>query len=825
MSRCTWEPTESFFDPRSLQDWTKKRDAGTQLSDDMVDDIDTKLNAYQDAKQDRRIRRQTRRRRLAAKSLNPSLKTFRNTEPATGSRKQKGTDKTKSRPSTSKRTSLDATTDKISTVANKIPNHAKVPDARSGPAIQNTTTKSPIFHGISFEPASKKDRQAYRTGHQRAPKSNSFRNLRHLNNARKVARREPPPNVTKIKLRSLAEWAESAPEDTNLQLPPLPPSSTSLAEGGIQLSMNVARSTAETTSGIESAWRLPRDPLPPKKPASSFEGSLTSNSTSKGDMTTHNRLDPYEGQEKKLRTLANGRFFYYPGEFLADMKFGKVHIGDIRIRGMPSWAIGPVLRLKTNKLRLEIGSNDVVTPAQWAQLCTGRSTLLQTTGVVVPYEDTASTVTEMERYLHQHNLAALWYHPAEDIMLVFYSPHSGAWMFLERMGGLPFDANIRVLTRNKMPSTEMLAVGKIDSGDPHAPTAANQEPKRRLQGRTQSFSASDIGDDSALVSDIIAENRRTGLSNFRRAPSSLPAVSDTAVLMSASDDRLPTSAIRTRFHALLPSESSPTGRNDVHGPALPRLVGSDAEGAQTKISAPESTSFQFIMQPGQTMRQTFQTAFQISYSYLTAVPASKNIDQNPAKARFYLVYPPTAQAELECLQNFVRSYTFHTNICTSADERGWDAFRNIYKGDYIGVIIFHENCTHYHTLPRLASLLRSASLNVFRVLSFSRPPEAGKDSYIERLFPSGMAVLVTESSLISDGVAILKWFSRNKRRGPAWKLVLQPNVKIWLRRKATEPAVAGGKRYVLHVYHFGGIDNTIDKPKTDFLICSVNWRC
>ena len=61
-------------------------------------------------------------------------------------------------------------------------------------------------------------------------------------------------------------------------------------------------------------------------------------------------------------------------------------------------------------------------------------------------------------------------------------------------------------------------------------------------------------------------------------------------------------------------------------------------------------------------------------------------------------------------------------------------------------------------------------------------------SHIERLFPSGMATLVTESALVSDGAAILKWY-RHKKRGATWKLVLPPNIKRWLRQKALQAAV------------------------------------
>jgi hypothetical protein len=180
------------------------------------------------------------------------------------------------------------------------------------------------------------------------------------------------------------------------------------------------------------------------------------------------------------------------------MKFGRIDIRDVRIRGLPSWAIGPITRLRTGKLRLEIGFNDAVTTAQWAQLCTGRSNMLQKTGVLLPYQDTANSVSEMVGYLHQNRIACLWYHPTADLMLVFYSPHSNAWMFLERMGRLHFDDSIRVLTRNKMPPTAMLAAEKDTFENTDASTAAG-ELRRPVRKRAQSLSALDIASD--MVTD------------------------------------------------------------------------------------------------------------------------------------------------------------------------------------------------------------------------------------------------------------------------------------------------------------------------------------
>ncbi len=90
-------------------------------------------------------------------------------------------------------------------------------------------------------------------------------------------------------------------------------------------------------------------------------------------------------------------------------------------------------------------------------------------------------------------------------------------------------------------------------------------------------------------------------------------------------------------------------------------------------------------------------------------------------------------------------------------------------------------------------------------MSLSQPLRECDDRiHIERLFPSGLAILLTEGSLISDGLTLLKWFRRKKSLG--WKLVLRPNIKKWLRYKALEPGIEGRDKwvYVPHVQNGNG---------------------
>jgi len=65
--------------------------------------------------------------------------------------------------------------------------------------------------------------------------------------------------------------------------------------------------------------------------------------------------------------------------------------------------------------------------------------------------------------------------------------------------------------------------------------------------------------------------------------------------------------------------------------------------------------------------------------------------------------------------------------------------------------------------------------------------------HVERLFPSGIAVLVTETALVSNGVEILRWF-KSKKKAAGWKILLRPNIRSWLRQKALKLGVGEGER-------------------------------
>ena len=621
------------------------------------------------------------------------------------------------------------------------------------------------FFGISARKPNRPRDPASGVLIQRNPKASTstIRSLRHLNSLRKAAYREPTPNIDAVALRPPQDWGT--------------PTSWKPPARSLQTSTSVesARSTSQLVDGSQNTTDARGSS---QKKTVKISTSSTTLNAARRDSTSHHHIpspitplarqadpDCHDVQRPQPRTLPNGRMYNFPGELVVNLGFRNARIGDVRLKGIPSFTISRIIQTKKRAadIHLDIGKDDFVTPAQWVQLCTDCPNTFHPAGVVVPYADTTANVTEMEQYLFQHELAARWDYPFQDFdfMLCFYSARCTSWHFLEEKGVFTVDAKIRVLTRKKMRPTKSLPVD--EAHDQQLPE------KLRITG------ASDEALDPGIINPVDnpakhAEdpfNRRASCDEIRACHDSEGLGNSTAT--SGQGNGTP--------------EQRPSRRSDV---------------GQAEVRSQEPISFPPKLASGQTLVDQFWSRFQISYARLTATTPSKKSDSNPAKARFYLAYPESARQELECIKVFLKTFTFRINICTWLERQSWEAFQNIYKGDYIGVVLvcqdsqsedvrlfveFHDDFREYYKFPGLARLLRHSSLSVFR-LSLSKPlSHCHEASHIQRLFPAGQVLMLTESVLVSDGMAILNWFYL-KQRGDAWKVVLPPNIRLWLRNRA-----------------------------------------
>ncbi|KAL8743044.1 MAG: hypothetical protein Q9190_004559 [Brigantiaea leucoxantha] len=176
----------------------------------------------------------------------------------------------------------------------------------------------------------------------------------------------------------------------------------------------------------------------------------------------------------------------------------------------------------------------------------------------------------------------------------------------------------------------------------------------------------------------------------------------------------------------------------------------------------------------------FKAHFGIEFSRLVTYTRDQNEAEQHQAHQFFLIFPPSAQSELEFLTEFLRA-NGPVNIYKHDEKGAWDYFKN--KVD-IGVIICHESFYDYWAIPQLAWVLRK-TINMF---NFSLKPmnPLAPDPHLIRLFPHGTSILLTDSMFMLrtlDTARILTWFRLSMPANKSsWKICTRPAIQEWLLR-------------------------------------------
>ncbi|KAJ5793152.1 uncharacterized protein N7503_009130 [Penicillium pulvis] len=161
---------------------------------------------------------------------------------------------------------------------------------------------------------------------------------------------------------------------------------------------------------------------------------------------------------------------------------------------------------------------------------------------------------------------------------------------------------------------------------------------------------------------------------------------------------------------------------------------------------------------------------------------------------FYLHFPvedKDASDELQLMELWLEQ---HKARCwTSRDPRSWERFQANCKR---GVVIFHESFFEYDSLrPKIRSFQWKDDFNFWSV-RLNRPLDSpdhrllSKSPYIQRLFPSGTAILLTEDLFLDmkRAAMIVCWFYHKHCISPGTsKLVLWPDAMTELEKRLDDP--------------------------------------
>lgn len=169
--------------------------------------------------------------------------------------------------------------------------------------------------------------------------------------------------------------------------------------------------------------------------------------------------------------------------------------------------------------------------------------------------------------------------------------------------------------------------------------------------------------------------------------------------------------------------------------------------------------------------------------------------QRSKKRHFFLAFPRESIEwfKSSCSWLFIRDPS--CKIYSTFEPGGWSAFITNAKAEF-GIIILHESMVPFvRRFPSLARLLQSNSNFNFWCFSEAfglesvQPDKTGwipaMPTMFSRLFPSGQAILITPSFMVSEPqqtLAFLKWFfSLQSNRSSNSKLVTAFNITAYLR--------------------------------------------
>ena len=206
----------------------------------------------------------------------------------------------------------------------------------------------------------------------------------------------------------------------------------------------------------------------------------------------------------------------------------------------------------------------------------------------------------------------------------------------------------------------------------------------------------------------------------------------------------------------------------------------------------------------------FRDVYNVEYSRLIASTTPVNTDEMPS---FFLIFPSSKVDERDLLIQFLQ-YNKAKDIFSHESKGAWDYFVARVNS---GVLIvnysccaplrkntnkdlqIHEDFFELWRIPNLIQVLRKP-INVW---NFNlNPSPLSPDPHLNRLFPHGAAILLTDGLFLYrpyEAAKILAWFRLvilHQKPLRTWKLCTRPRLKDWLLTLQNDRNMDDGKVYV-----------------------------
>ncbi|CRG89768.1 Mediator of DNA damage checkpoint protein 1 [Talaromyces islandicus] len=176
------------------------------------------------------------------------------------------------------------------------------------------------------------------------------------------------------------------------------------------------------------------------------------------------------------------------------------------------------------------------------------------------------------------------------------------------------------------------------------------------------------------------------------------------------------------------------------------------------------------------LKDAFPQAFKLDFNSIAAVTGYGRI--KPTNC-FYLHFPEEADADFQILEKYLDSHL--AIVLSNRRTNDWERFTMSQSG----VALFHHSFMHYYALPGLHRLTRNTSFNFWNVSLSRTIPGLDREVHFQRIFPNGAGFLMTEDFMLHEidaAIIILAWFRENaKSKIPgSYRMMFRPDIMNWL---------------------------------------------
>ncbi|PLN78742.1 hypothetical protein BDW42DRAFT_174275 [Aspergillus taichungensis] len=804
IERCSWEPADSFNTPETLADWARTKRAieeGKRQPFDLIS-WENHLLALEEARKERKRKRAAKKQRLGL-ARHP-------TEIVSNERRTSGVALTGSRSDAASVTKATSTLDTqpVLSLQSKPPKPAP----------------PPILFGNASE---KRPQTAKKVSN--ADLNNRF-NLSTRWRYEKAKRDERAPNINQLDLVPPSKWAPMSNTDAS-KFGPYRVQTTVEAETFTDTGRHpendetessarpwAADSRRDTRRGDKIFDQASMDADPPSRFRDSRSDTRRGDETSDWTPMDAGRLDRFrdmrsdrplepsrEPRGKYLITTDGVKRFIDPGDLLVTMHYGplKNPVGNVRLVGVSPHSRKNILNCKRDD-EVDLWFQYLCSLDEYDRLCQNCINQKYCTGSVHAYEDTEADLMKFADFLRHRNMVGIFgcdKYPFNVVLV--YPPSSTGFGFLS--DGMHVDPRspLHLVVRSSLGRIQK----KIPSLREHQQSLQSPVDAYIFHERMPLISNTPISQRTPWHAPTSQADLYRNSDSTLRVQTNIPLTQRITPKVTREHTDFPVSTSKSPM-ALYPPQDTHLASNDPE--AISEAMELDSYPPKSPPSAepvqpsppsrvpppailpiqstppgplapePEATVVQNNERPlppveGFDLNELFMTHFGITFKSLAAVNMASDSQS------FYLLFPEgneTIQQEYQILKAFLElnnAVVFSNHL-----SEDWKKFA-VSKS---GVIVFHESFVDYYTLPSFREVLQG-KFTLWN-LSLATPLQyVPHRTHIQRIFPHGGVVLMTEDFMLRDpraSLIILAWFKDHaKKKFPgSWKMMLRPDIINWL---------------------------------------------